>query len=48
VYDLTGKPQTSRRLAETLGADLRRGAAPEGVESQADIVVILGNDAVGK
>jgi LCP family protein required for cell wall assembly len=48
VYDLTGKPQTSRRLAETLGADVRRGPPPEGVESPADIVVILGNDAVAK
>ncbi|MEI6778311.1 MAG: LCP family protein [Chloroflexales bacterium] len=44
VYDLTGKPATSRRLAKTLKADLVRGAAP-GLLSQADVVVILGVDA---
>ncbi|MBX0328988.1 LCP family protein [Oscillochloris sp. ZM17-4] len=41
VYDTTGKPATSRRLAKTLHASTVRGAAP-GVLSQADIVVILG------
>ncbi|MEI8306703.1 MAG: LCP family protein [Chloroflexales bacterium] len=44
VYDLAGKPATSRRLAKTLKADLVRGAAP-GLQSQADVVVILGADA---
>jgi LCP family protein required for cell wall assembly len=44
VYDITGKPATSRRLAQLLGADLRRGP-PEGVATQADIVVVLGQDA---
>jgi LCP family protein required for cell wall assembly len=43
VYDLTGKPRTSRRLAKLLGAELRQGA-PEGVTSAADIVVIVGKD----
>jgi LCP family protein required for cell wall assembly len=45
VYDVSGKPATSRRLASTLGAELGQGAPP-GVLSQADIVVILGADAV--
>jgi LCP family protein required for cell wall assembly len=44
VYDVAGKPATSRRLASTLKADLVRGTAP-GVISQADVVVILGADA---
>jgi LCP family protein required for cell wall assembly len=43
VYDLTGKPRTSRRLAKLLGAELRQGA-PEGVTTSADIVVLLGKD----
>jgi hypothetical protein len=47
VYDVAGKPATSRRLAKTLNAELVRGAAP-GVLSQADVVVILGADAVGR
>ncbi|NNJ11579.1 LCP family protein [Chloroflexales bacterium ZM16-3] len=47
VYDVTGKPATSRRLAKALNADTVRGAAP-GVLSQADIVVILGEDAAGQ
>jgi polyisoprenyl-teichoic acid--peptidoglycan teichoic acid transferase len=45
VYDLKGKPRTSRRVAETLGAELRQGAPPDGVASDAEIVVILGKDA---
>jgi LCP family protein required for cell wall assembly len=45
VYDLKGKPRTSRRLAGLLGAELRQGA-PEGVVTNADIVVILGKDIV--
>jgi LCP family protein required for cell wall assembly len=44
VYDRGGAPRTSRRLAEVLHAELRRGAAP-GVASDAEIVVILGQDA---
>ncbi|NOK60295.1 MAG: LytR family transcriptional regulator [Chloroflexi bacterium AL-W] len=44
VYDVNGnKPRTSRRLADTLNADVRQGP-PEGVASTADIVVILGFD----
>ncbi|GAB4202733.1 MAG: LCP family protein [Roseiflexaceae bacterium] len=45
VYDLGGKPRTSRRLADLLKAELRQGA-PEGVTTEADIVVVLGRDAV--
>jgi LCP family protein required for cell wall assembly len=44
VYDLTGKPRTSRRLAQQLGAELRQGA-PDGVTTTADIVVVAGQDA---
>jgi hypothetical protein len=43
VYDLTGKPRTSKRLAAQLGAALRQGA-PDGVTTSADIVVVLGGD----
>ncbi len=45
VYDLTGKPRTSRRLTQLLGAQLVQGA-PAGVTTDADIVVVLGKDAV--
>ncbi len=41
VYDVAGKPATSRRLAKILKAVLVRGAPP-GMSSQADVVVILG------
>jgi polyisoprenyl-teichoic acid--peptidoglycan teichoic acid transferase len=47
VYDVTGKPRTSRRLANLLKAELRRGAPP-GITSTADIVVIAGSDQVAK
>jgi LCP family protein required for cell wall assembly len=47
VYDVAGKPATSRRLAKTLNAELVQGAAPD-ILSQADIVVILGDDAAGR
>jgi LCP family protein required for cell wall assembly len=45
VYDITNKPRTSRRLAELLHAELRQGAPPD-LTSEADIVVVLGKDAV--
>jgi LCP family protein required for cell wall assembly len=45
VYDVTGKPATARRLAQALGAEVRR-SLPEGITSAADIVVVLGQDAV--
>ncbi len=44
VYDVTGKPRTSQRLAQLLKAELRQGA-PEGAAAGADIVVVLGADA---
>lgn len=44
VYDLKGKPNTARRIAQALGADTSAGPLPEGVASDADIVVILGKD----
>jgi LCP family protein required for cell wall assembly len=47
VYDLTGKPRTSRRLASQLGAELRQGHF-EGAASAADIVVVLGVDAANR
>jgi polyisoprenyl-teichoic acid--peptidoglycan teichoic acid transferase len=43
VYDLTSKPRTSRRLVQQLGAELRQGA-PDGVATNADIVVVVGED----
>jgi LCP family protein required for cell wall assembly len=45
VYNLNNKPRTSSQLAKLLGAEVRQGAPP-GVETQADIVVVLGQDAV--
>lgn len=48
VYDLTDKPHTSRRLAETLGAALQRGPLPAGATSSADIVIVLGQDAISR
>ncbi len=47
VYDVTGKPRTSQRLARLLKAELRQGAPP-GVTTEADIVVIAGSDRVAK
>jgi polyisoprenyl-teichoic acid--peptidoglycan teichoic acid transferase len=47
VYDVTGKPRTAARLVRQLGASLVRGA-PEGVDSPADIVVVLGADTVSR
>jgi len=46
IYDLKGKPRTSQRLAALLHAELAAGPPPAGLESPADIVVILGQDAV--
>jgi LCP family protein required for cell wall assembly len=48
VYDRTGNPATSRRLARTLGAEVVSGAPPDGILSEADIVVVLGADAAGR
>ncbi len=45
VYNLAGKPSTSRRLARVLNTEVQSGPAPEGIVSQADIVVVLGKDA---
>ena len=44
VYDLNGKPRTARSIAQQLGARYQQGP-PSGVTTQADIVVVLGNDA---
>lgn len=43
VYDIAGKPATSRRLAQLLNADLRQGL-PAGVTSEAEVIVVLGED----
>ncbi len=48
VYDRTGNPATSRRLARMLGAEVVSGAPPDGILSEADIVVVLGADAAGR
>ncbi len=42
VYDLNAKPRTSKRVARILGAERRTGPLPDGIVSQADIVVVLG------
>lgn len=46
IYDRTGNPATVRRLARTLGAEILGDGLPEGVLTDADIVVILGDDAL--
>ncbi len=43
VYQVGNAPFTARRLAQLLGAELVVGA-PVGINSSADIVVVLGND----
>ena len=43
VYDVTGKPATAQAVARVFGAQVQRGT-PEGVLTDADIVVILGAD----
>jgi LCP family protein required for cell wall assembly len=48
VYDRTGNPATSRRVARTLGAEVVSGAPPDGIFSEADIVVVLGANAAGQ
>jgi hypothetical protein len=45
VYDRTGKPLTAARLARVLGAEVVGDAPPEGLGSEADLVVVLGRDA---
>jgi polyisoprenyl-teichoic acid--peptidoglycan teichoic acid transferase len=44
VYDISGKPATARRLAQLFGADVHRGP-PEGVATEADVVLVLGANA---
>lgn len=45
IFNPGGKPATARRLARTLGGTVVDGAPPEGIFSEADIVVVLGPDA---
>lgn len=45
VYDVTNKPRTAQRLARQLGASVQQGAPP-GETVAADLVVVLGQDAV--
>jgi LCP family protein required for cell wall assembly len=42
VYDLHGKPITARKIADLLKADISTGPLPEGIVSDADIVVLVG------
>lgn len=44
VYNYKNKPRTSRRIAELLNAEVSTSPPPEGLVSDADIVVLLGND----
>lgn len=46
VYNQGGAPATGRRLARTLGAELLDGPPPD-VISEADLVVVLGPEAIG-
>lgn len=45
VYNPRAKPATARRLARVLDAMVVDGPPPEGVVSEADLVVVLGPDA---
>jgi LCP family protein required for cell wall assembly len=44
VYNIHNKPATSRRIAQQLGGVAVETTAPPGIVSEADIVVVLGND----
>lgn len=46
-FDLSGgkKPQTTQKLSQVLGEPSSGGQLPEGVESDADFVIIVGNGA---
>lgn len=48
VYNLNNKPRTSKRLADLLKGSVQTGALPDGVTSEADIVVILGAEAANR
>jgi LCP family protein required for cell wall assembly len=48
VYDLNNKPVTARQIAKGLGASVSNGQLPEGAESSADIVVVLGKDSANR
>jgi LCP family protein required for cell wall assembly len=45
VYHQGGAPATARRLARTLSAELVNGPPPDGLISEANLVVVLGPDA---
>ena len=45
VYNLRNKPNTASRIARTLNADVSTGPLPDGASSDADIVVLLGENA---
>jgi LCP family protein required for cell wall assembly len=45
IYNPRGKSATARRLARTLSGQVVDGPPPEGVASEADLVVVLGPDA---
>jgi LCP family protein required for cell wall assembly len=44
VYDLGHAPRTSARVARTLGAERVQADPPAGLVSEAEVVVVLGND----
>lgn len=46
VYNPYGNPATSRRVARSLGAELVNGPPPAGLVSEAEVIVLLGADAV--
>ncbi len=48
VYDVNHKPRTGQRVARTLRAKIQHGPPPDGIASQADIVVVLGTDKSGQ
>jgi len=45
IYSPVGNPATTRRLARTLAAEVVNGPPPEGILSDAQIVVVLGANA---
>jgi LCP family protein required for cell wall assembly len=44
VYDIGTAPATSRRIAQRLAAELVRGNPPDGLFSEANVVIIIGAD----
>lgn len=45
IYDMTGHPQQANQIAQLLAGRVVTGMPPAGVQSTADIIVLVGADA---